>query len=682
MPYCPRVCIPSFQGTYERILSSQAFGDQGIAGDNARVAQLLTVSWTALLADSPIDSRKPNRVINRFLTKLTNDLFGTIAVFSRLAHELTVAVSVDVGENVIIIGDFLVEMKDTPVFREYLHFHKTRDPQALRYLLSFLQFGKKLFFESQDLETNALRGWLEVEDRLKGLELPPFVRNLKVIMTWIFDQWSIGPFLPKHGGGAVAERGVRGIEAKNVAFGRSPKIDLMYNRGSILDYPVDWTSEPNPSVKALTKSKAVSRLKFVPKDWKKKRSICMEPILFQWAQQGVRLWYEDYLSRSVLKEHVFIKDQGMNQLASQFGSLTNRVDTIDLSSASDSVAYELVKKIYPAKVLKHLIATRTSTVELPDGSELDVLKYAPMGSALCFPVQSTIYSAIILMVGMASRFGLDWKVPGIFDGVDLDQAYDLSFGRRLIDEDAHKYQPFYVYGDDMICDKRITSNVIDALTALAFQVNVEKSYVDSACYRESCGKHHFIGQDVTPMTFKVKKVGPRISIESLAGVLQMANRAREYGYDALRRHLIQFALHYPIQGVQSVNKLNPILFSSDPDDSFAILCDTPRNTHLLLREYDPDRAELRRYNFWLACKDPSARRWDEESNTQYQRDEVRSITPEPTSKVRQSSKFDNYRLGVWWRSRYRPAKTAPDEGVAVPTTDTLGVGVRWRWTAA
>jgi hypothetical protein len=199
----------------------------------------------------------------------------------------------------------------------------------------------------------------------------------------------------------------------------------------------------------------------------------MEPSAYMWAQQAVRLWYEDYLSRSVLRKHVVLQDQSKNQWACRFGSFTNRVDTIDLSSASDSVLWLLVKKIFPAKVLKHLLATRTDTVELPDGSEFKVSKFAPMGSALCFPVQSTIYSAVILMVAMTRRFGVDWREPGVFKGLDLDVLYKMTFMDKLSDEDSHKYQPFYAYGDDLICDERITSNVIDALTELAFKVNVE-----------------------------------------------------------------------------------------------------------------------------------------------------------------------------------------------------------------
>jgi hypothetical protein len=192
-----------------------------------------------------------------------------------------------------------------------------------------------------------------------------------------------------------------------------------------------------------------------------------------------------------------------------------------------------------------------------------------------------------------------------------------------------------------------------------------------------------VGFDVSPIQFKVKKVSPRISIDSMAGVIDLANRCYESGLANLRRHLIQFILHYPIQGVRRVNKLNPVLFTTDPDDSFAILCDVPRNTHLEKRLFDENSAEQFRLKFWFRSREKDVRsKWDEPTHLRYQRDEYRSITPGPHSKSKLPRKFDNYAYGVWWRSRYGSVGEPQNNGVTDTKTDSLGVRVRWRWTAA
>lgn len=668
LSYRKRISIPSSEGSYERFLSSDAFIRQGLRGDNAESASLLVVTWTAILADSPVDSSKPNRVINQFVSKLTNDLTGIIATFSGLAHELTRSVELDSEGAIRIISDLFVEFRGTPIFREYHEFYKTRDPRLFRYLLTFLLFGKKLYKEDPELDTTALRGWLEVEDRLAGLVLPPWIENLRDVMRFVFETWSVDCFLPKHGGGAVAERGVRGVNAKNVAFSLPEGIRRLYVQDSLfLPNETGLSSLPDP-VGVVRKAKLhASRLKFVPKDWKKTRSICMEPIPYQWAQQGVRLWYEDYLKSSVLGNHIFIEDQGINQRAARFGSMTGWADTIDLSSASDSVAWDLVKSIFPAKVLKHLYATRTRVVTLPDGSDVPVRKFAPMGSALCFPVQSTIYATIALMVGMAQRFGIDWREPGVFKGMTSEQfwaAYKLSFSDKLVvpKEGDHRFLPFYAYGDDIITDKRMTSSVVEALTQLAFRVNTEKSFTGHSAFRESCGIYCLGGVDVTPFIFKTKKVSRRMSIVDMDSVIQLANRAYVLGYSQARRHLIQFVLHTPIKGVNRVKGgKNPILFTTDEEESFAILTDVPRFDHLKTRKWDPKSS-------------------DEGTHNSLQRSEALSISVGPRKKRQLSEEFDNYRYTTWWRSKYHRSGTGVIDAVPM-TADTLEVGIRWRWTA-
>lgn len=667
--YSPRVSLPSREGEFSHIFGENLLSTQHYSRDDRLTAAVFAVAWVSLIADSPIDSVKPTGVIVRFVNKLSNDLFGTIALFSDLAYQLTLQFA-GVDEEEPIIGPFMKEMKGTPVFREYLHFYRTRDPHTLRYLMSFLSFGKKLTVTAMDVETVALRDWLDIEDRLGSLELPAFVENLRPVLDLVFQEWVCDYFLPKHGSGAVAEQGIRGVDAKNHAFPREKKVDYLYNKkGSLfLIDEVGTGNLPSPSVNGSARphSREMSRLKFVPKTWKKVRSICMEPIIFQWAQQGVRLWYEEALSKSVLKNHIFLHDQTKNQQAAMFGSLTQQVDTVDLSSASDSVAWELVRTIFPPKVLKHLLATRTSIVELPNGGLHKMQKFAPMGSGLCFPVQSTIYSAVVIMVGIAQRWGVDWKEPGIFDGLDLKDLFHRTFRRDLSEARSDKdfrFHPFYIYGDDIIVDHMMTSNVVEALRDLGFTVNGDKSYTGSLHFRESCGGFYHKGSDVTPLLYKAKPVSRRIKMESLVSFISLANRAKDYEYLNLRRHLIQFILHWPIKGVrQNEDGLNPVLFTNDRDESCAILSDTPYNSHLKIRWYTPD--ERRADSAYLL-----------------QRDELKSVSLGPVRKRRLSEQFDNYRYLTWWRSRYHGSGDSLCCESEPMTADTMEVGAVWRWSA-
>jgi hypothetical protein len=448
----------------------------------------------------------------------------------------------------------------------------------------------------------------------------------------------------------------------------------------------------------------------------------MEPIPYMWAQQAVLLRLVQMINASVLDRHVVLHDQTVNQYAARYGSLTGQCDTIDLSSASDSVAWDLVKKVFPAKVLKHLYATRTHTVAIGEGLTIDVKKFAPMGSAVCFPIQSILFSSMVIYISVCKTYGLDWRDPTALAGRDVGRLIKYAVPKR---PDASKgdYAPFAVYGDDIITDHRLTEEVIHALAELGFQVNVEKSFVGDSSFRESCGGEYFDGHDVSPYRLKLRKVTQRLNVDTLAGLIDQINLARVFGYTHLRRCLIHVALYYPIEGVRITKGTNPILFSNNEDDSMSIFHDEPRNGHLVKREYDSAlvdetrlqkqvaknsavvrRSKLYKSVAWvalrehnplmaiLACiksKERLTTRLRAESHLLYQRDEVRSICVGATEKVRLRVRDDSYRYHLYWRAHAEraaipdntPYQCVFEEGQAIPRADTLETGVAWRWTA-
>lgn len=663
MPYFQRVTVPARDGSVDIAPSSDQLADLTLryGKDNAIGIVQLSLAWVALLADTPFGaSTKPRIIYRRFFNRLMMDPLGEIRRLSELFDLM--ANSFIRTKAGIQHTSFITDMKGTPIFWEYHHFisGEYSDTELLRFIFSFLLFGKKLYFEDDNLDSVALREWIEVEEGFAGYSPDPMIlRNLRSIMDVIFHDFSIGPFLPVHGSGSVSENGVTGIRKKNAGMTQHPRVSRLLGYTGV---PEESIHPGSITFQELPKSKEQARLKFVPKDFKKTRSICMEPVLFQYAQQGVRLWYESHMASSILRGHVCIHDQTVNQDSALFGSEFGLVDTIDLSSASDSMPWELVKSIFPPGVAKLLAATRTSSVELPNQKEpFRIKKFAPMGSALCFPVQSTVYSSIVILAALLRRFGLEMNESDKLLGIDYPREIRRLFYRHHNFLTA-RFQSFRVYGDDIVCDHRLTRTTVDLLRHLGFTVNSGKTFTGDLVFRESCGIYAFDGYDVTPIRYKVKKVSDKVRIENVLGILDLQNRAYSIGYSNLARFLKNFALYYPILDVRpGLDGKNPILFSESNSDTVSILCDSPRNDHLRKRVYTPGRKT------GLTTSD------------YYQRDEIRSITLTIKDKVA-ISEWDNYFYLEWQRSVFPHSGNELDIKSSYERYDARKTRPRWRWT--
>lgn len=630
MEFQPEVNIPSetglFRLTYDDVVR---FDHPSLQGKNHKNLVLLGMAWFSLIGDSPFDKRKPRIVLRDFYRSFFSDPYAHIARYAVLADKLLRAI--EYKDGILIIGDFLPEFKDTPVFREYLEFRKTHDAGLLRYVLTFLVFGKKTGFDRPELGDTSLRGWLQVEERLSRVALPPVIINLKRLCKLAFADFRAGVFLPKHGSGAVAERGLKGLDAKNSSMKLDPKIAYTYRLGVMGEGEFD-VFQIDSNVTRQVVGMRSSRLKFVLKNYKTYRSICMEPADFQWAQQGVRVWLEDFISESGwFRRHINFRDQGLNQRYARLGSLSGLVDTIDLAAASDSVLWDLIKFIFPPQVLRHLMATRTDRVELPDGSIHIVNKYAPMGSALCFPIQSVLYSLVCLLETIA------------YDAGKRSDDLSLTLLAPKFAPGVGRYQeiiPHVCYGDDIITDNRITSNVIDTLTSLGFEVNEGKSFCSAQAVRESCGIYAIAGRDITPLNCKFETLGQRMDAAFVSSAVGLANRAWDYGYLQLRKFVINTTLRLPLGLCSNKQGINPIRFSSDREDSMSFYTLRPRNNHLRRRVYNPLMPSNKGTNYL------------------YQRAEVEAVQARPSEVEERNPSQDGYHYLCWQRSRYRRAGDA------------------------
>lgn len=509
---------------------------RGAVGDvNGELTTLFIKSYCSLLLDSPYNPAPHIRHIRRFFAELCIGPRDLIVRYFRLAD--AILHSLDGSSDLTTTGEFLFEMKNTPVFHEYLHFFRTGDHLSLKFLLSFLNFGKKLDYVDDDFNTTAFREWVEIEDDLSSLILPDGdMALLKIIIKQILPDPDDDIFLPRHGPGYVAEGVIdpndkldkMSFELRDVytfrggSFGRSHRVCVLDPFGP------------------ERRGRQIAELRFVPKDIRKSRSMCMETASRMHNQQEVLRWMVASMDRSGLSNIVPLRDQTQNQAYALAGSYSQSSDTIDLKAASDRVHVDLVRALFSRKWLFYLLGTRTSVVRTPQGL-VKLQKFAPMGSAVCFPVQCVIFTAITLLAYLRSYYEFN---PTAALPKDWYYLHHISQFTKLMHENPGELSSQFllpkVYGDDIICDYRTTDGVLDLLTRLGFQVNLQKSFIGNTSFRESCGIFAYDGEDVTPTLFRIKAFRKGcLSPSSFCSFVDSINSAGDAGW----RHLHSFLIN-------------------------------------------------------------------------------------------------------------------------------------------
>lgn len=657
--------------------------DSDSSGRNTELIRLFVRSYLTLLSDSPLNARfdksaTPVRVYKKFFKTLTSgDLLATIKRFQSLSHTIVSSTRLKWGDYALT-GDFCAGMKDTPIFKEYLIWHRTGDPKLLRYIYTFLLFGKKMDYVDESLDAVALRGWQGVEERLTNLELPEAIcADLKVIVEAVIGNSFDAPFRPRFGPGAVSEKSVRGKISKSNQLRYHPRLDRtlfglpgLFGRTEERRFQKEWLL-PDPDLwnKTAMWSSDESEFRLVPKDISKSRSICMEPNSFMWAQQGV---LDQLLARlrdsETARSFISIQDQAPNRVLAEYGSYSGSVDTIDLSAASDSVSVDLVRRVFSREMLFFLLGTRTNKVRLPTGEVVQVKKFAPMGSAVCFPTQCIIFTSLVIYSAMRQqghcstepedvRFSLGGRYLTPADVRDfVRHRFRRSPGRVYNEE--HSFEPGRVYGDDIIVDRRITPFLVPLLTRLGFSVNTDKSFTDRQAFRESCGGFYWNGYDVTPLYFRVKRYQGHIGPDSVASMIALANHAGDSGYFGLRSVLIQTLLRSRLAGMGPVNGLNPIAFVSDRAFAYGIYSRKPRNSHLRKRYQQSSKL----------------------TEVSYQRDEFHCIMLTSAKRRHptegESSSYERYLYVRWWDTRSEEIELL---SLGVPHYDSGGSRLVRRW---
>jgi len=226
-----------------------------------------------------------------------------------------------------------------------------------------------------------------------------------------------------------------------------------------------------------------NKLAFVPKNAKTDRSIAVEPHINSFLQKGI-----GSVMRSRMRKFGIDLDHGQdrNRHFARLGSIDGRFSTVDLSSASDTVAIELVRALLPADWFT-LMDNARSKLGVHEGKWFRYHKFSSMGNGFTFELETLIFWCLSLVI------------------VD---DHGLSSGDLA------------VYGDDIIVPTQCTEEVLDVLAFSGFTPNPDKTFTQGP-FRESCGKDYFRGTLVRPFFLKEE-------VTDVFSIFRVANAIRRY----------------------------------------------------------------------------------------------------------------------------------------------------------
>lgn len=161
----------------------------------------------------------------------------------------------------------------------------------------------------------------------------------------------------------------------------------------------------------------------------------------------------------------------LHEELAKLSSQSDVYSTIDLSSASDTVSYELVKEILPFDWFDALSISRTRKTRVIDGETevtYDLEKFSAMGNGYTFELESLVF---------------------------------YSLCKAVIKLYGDKYNQCSVFGDDIIISSSLSDILIRVLQDVGFKTNIEKTFITGP-FKESCGKDYFDGHFVRPVYLK------------------------------------------------------------------------------------------------------------------------------------------------------------------------------------
>jgi hypothetical protein len=387
---------------------------------------------------------------------------------------------------------------------------------CIRFVRQICLFGKKIERECTKKRLHdAVEGYVRCDDEIVTPDVDAeFTRVFRAVSREIVSSLrledAIDVLEPRHGPGQTRER-ITGNQ--KYVFRRwyrrlcdSGFTWSQYGRFSPEIHPEEGVSPP---VLVEPGDEDPVRVVFVPKTQKSPRVIAVEPVCMQYAQQALKDELVNSLEKGLYTSgHVNFRDQEVNQDLAHTASIDGKLATLDMSEASDRVSLahvELMLEEFP-NTLEAWKACRSTRAELPDGRVIDLKKFASMGSALCFPVESMVFFISII----TSRLIAAQQAPT----------------RRSI---LNARRDVYVYGDDLIVPAGEARSICSDLEAFGFKVNVSKSFWNGK-FRESCGKDCYAGVEVTPVYLRRDLPSDGGDASALVSLVATANQLYSGGF--------------------------------------------------------------------------------------------------------------------------------------------------------
>jgi len=403
---------------------------------------------------------------------------------------------------------------------------------VIQCLREMLYLVKKTTMPSRDEETlhkKAVASFFETDDVARQVVIPDRHQHLisrvsRIVLNSLSsDDLNLAQF--KHGPGAVFEGlssnqkwseltksvknadfdldeyGYADFEVSLTDLSERVVIDDVAHLNSLA--PI-WDSIRNPGSDQIQASRRTARLITVPKNSTSRRTITVEPMLNQFLQQGLNILLRSAIDQcKILSNCLALTDQSKNQQLALEGSRYDTWATIDLKSASDLLSVKLVEVVFGhhGRFFDHMMDCRSTRVVAPKLMEADLSKFAGMGNALTFPVQSICFAVVC--------------IAAILDQKGISPTYwNVRRASRLI----------RVYGDDIIVDTRYARQCVSWLEDVGLKINIGKSFLEGN-FKESCGVDAWRGEEVTPIYLRSRPDSTSSEPNVIGGLVATSNQA-------------------------------------------------------------------------------------------------------------------------------------------------------------
>lgn len=341
---------------------------------------------------------------------------------------------------------------------------KVFDPSLVD-LLRILRYPKRFSPEHADvIRQESLLAFLDVNKRCKGFNVAHesafWVSRIRIRIADMLKgfSWDITDGYFSSGTTATTDKSLLS-KLRNYAKAKANLGDCpLYALSSAVYAPERWRN--------TLRLRSAVKVQAVPKSYKAARIIAKEHPVSAFGLQAVAKGIRDAFRANGYERYVDLKDQTWNQDLSEAGSVDGSYATIDLSNASDTICESFARSVLPKDVLDAVDEYRCAYLDL--GAERRISQiFATSGSPVTFIIESLIFCAIALEVGLSAHNLTGWRI-----------------------------KPPRVYGDDMVVDDRICDYLCQVLERCGFMPNLSKTFSGKSplgYYRESCGEEWLNG---------------------------------------------------------------------------------------------------------------------------------------------------------------------------------------------